>query len=406
LANDKRNQSPEELGEAVGKKIEELFGGMFADDIPDNGATSPAPVEESPPRGQEAKPEPTPSPAPHQPVKTQIEPIEQTPEQELVDQIDARVLQLEWEISGETVNDLLALFKEMEKSLSQDPTMKSLLAMNSKVVQRLGRAGVTPQPSCFKFLQDSVETLRAFTGANTAIESPEKSVNNLKAQYQQIMAASVDPASSKGGDPAARLDSLVENLGISSRSLGEISQRLARILAVFRQGGDMSGEEITRRLGTLEKLLAENVSSVSSIQKDLLSLDLASAGGDPKAAKPDGVLMIACGASPLAIPSSLVKALFPLTPEQAKPLVGKSSITLGAGPVPRLPIKLPQSSQSKAPPTALVHLALSNREFFLLADRSLGYRTAPAGVDLMKQPRVKIGATNYALLNPAAMKLA
>jgi hypothetical protein len=404
VANDKRNQSPEELGEAVGKKIEELFGGMFDNDIQDDKPAAQVPQTQA----AQAPPSPAPPQSPvaeHQPAKTQIAPIEQTPEQELVDQIDARVLQLEWEISADTVNDLLSLFKEMEKSLAKDPAVKNIITMNTKVVQRLADVGATPPPSCFKFLQDSVETLRSVTSEDSGTKSPQQALNELKAQFQQIMAATADSGGHKAPDPATQLAGLVENLGISSRSLGEISQRLARILAVFRQGGDMSGEEITRRLGTLEKLLAENVSSLSAIHKDLTQLDIGGPKGASGKADPDGALLMACGASALAIPSSLVKAVFPLTPEQAKPLIGKSSITLGAGPVPKLPIKIPPSTQPKGPPTMLVHLSISSREFFLLADRSLGYRIAPAGVDLMKQARIKIGGANYAILNPAAMKL-
>lgn len=408
MTNDKRNQSPEELGEAVGKKIEELFGGMFADDIPsEKQASQPPPKQTSAqPAAKENAPVQSQSPLEEEAFKTRIEPIEQSPEQELVDQIDARVLQLEWEISEETVKDLLGLFKEMEKSLSEDPLVKTLVTMNMRVVQRIGAAGETPIPQCVKFLQDSVEALRYITGGANSIESPQKALNELKIQYQGIIAATPEPGAAKPSDQTNQMPALVDNLGASTRSLHEISQRLSRILAVFRQGGDMSGEEITRRLGALEKILAENVNSISSIHKSLDSIKNVTASGGKSHDEPDGVLMIACGSSALAIPSSLVKALYPITPEQAKPLIGKSSVTLGAGPVPRLPIKIPQAGQSKGPPSLLVHLNLSNREFFILADKGLGYRTAPAGVDLMKQTRVKIGVTNYAILNPMAMKLA
>ncbi len=406
MTNDKRNQSPEELGEAVGKKIEELFGGMFADDIPsEKQAPQAAPPSAPKTPARESAPAQTQSPMEEEAFKTKIEPIEQSPEQELVDQIDARVLQLEWEISDETVKDLLGLFKEMESSLAEDQLAKTLVTMDMRVVQRIGSAGETPMPQCVKFLQDSVEALRYITGSNNSIESPQKVLNELKNQYQSIMAATPDPTTAKPADQAHQMPALLENLGASTRSLHEISQRLSRILAVFRQGGDMSGEEITRRLGALDKILAENVNSISSIHKSLKSIEYPASSGSKSFDEPDGVLMIACGSSALAIPSSLVKALYPITPEQAKPLIGKSSVTLGAGPVPRLPIKIPQASQAKAPPSLLVHLSLSNREFFILADKGLGYRTAPAGVDLMKQTRVKIGVTNYAILNPVAMKL-
>jgi hypothetical protein len=407
VANDKKSQSPEELGEAVGKKIEELFGGMF-DDGPTAAQADEPPATEA--RKSPAKPGTEPAgPSAKPPAATTAAPApraeapKQDPQTELIEQIEALVLNLEWEISVDTVRNLLVKFKEMERLAAGDGTIRFLLNMNNRVLQRVIGSESAPKPALIRFLQDTVSFLKMVTDPRGR-QAPEKSaLVDLKGRYQNLMAETGQKADD--AQAAAGGESLIDGVGTTVRSLEEISHRLARILAVLRQGGNMSGEEITRRLGTLEKLLAQHVGKLTNLHGELSKMEPLVGGNstDGHQAGPEGLALVSLGTTPLAIPSSVIEAQYPLGPEQIKPIMKKSTVTIGSVSLRRLPLKMPKESK-KTIPTILIHLSWAGRNYFLLADRSLGYRRAPAGTDLLKENRIKIGAMNYVLLNPAAFR--
>ena len=108
---------------------------------------------------------------------------------------------------------------------------------------------------------------------------------------------------------------------------------------------------------------------------------------------------------PMAVPSSLIMALHPLTSSQAQQLRGKKSVVLAKRTIPRVPLSEPEGAaqDTKIVPSWLIHFSIGDREFFILADRALGYRRVPEGTDLSRQRRMKIGKTVYSILNRAAL---
>jgi hypothetical protein len=215
------------------------------------------------------------------------------------------------------------------------------------------------------------------------------------------------------GDQEAheRYKALFKKAEITIHSLEEVSQRFSRILGVFRQGGDMSGEEIIRRLGMLEQLFSERLSQLAFLHKELSAAAVPAAWSGSEAGLPDakpareGLLTMIWAGTPLAIPSSLVAALFPITKAQGEQFGDKHSIILGGRSVVRLPLKKPPTAQQHGAqvPAWLLHLNVGGKEYFLLVDRSLGYRTAPDGVDVSRQTRVNFGATSFAVLNATSI---
>jgi hypothetical protein len=202
--------------------------------------------------------------------------------------------------------------------------------------------------------------------------------------------------------------SLMKKSGSALQSLEEVSQRFSRILGVFRQGGDMSGEEIIRRLGTLEHLFSERLGQLSSFHRQLSGIPVSSSeGGDKSGPKTisDGLVTLIWAGTPLAIPSTLVTALFPISKAQADQLKDKTTIVLGGRSVQRLPLKRPpKAGQTDTVPLWVVHVTVGQKDFFLLAERSLGYRRTPAGVDISRQSRVQLGETSFAVLNQSSFR--
>jgi hypothetical protein len=203
--------------------------------------------------------------------------------------------------------------------------------------------------------------------------------------------------------------SLIKKEGSAIHALEEVSQRFSRILGVFRQGGDMSSEEIIRRLGTLEHLLSERLGQVSTLHKQLSAIPVSSdTPGDRSQnnASHEGLLTLLWAGTPLAIPSSLVTALFPINKAQSEQLQDKPSIVLGGRPVQRLPLKRPpKADKANEPiPLWLVHVTVGQKDYFLLAERSLGYRRTPDGVDVTRQARVNLGETSFAILNQSSFR--
>lgn len=433
MANDNRHKTPEELGEAVGKKIEELFGGMFADEAPE-GLEPPSEKPQSEDRGMAARketsgpaPQPTPVPAKKKPPapppgKTQ-RPRPSAPKQQagtgfedIVEQMEILILNLEWEVSPESVNGLIKKFKELERFYPVAGQARTILSMNRRGLQRFASPDAVPHPSLVKLLQDSITALRQIQSSKGRRPASDSLIAGLSSSFKEIMAAEpvgepkrVDKRGVDEDDHRAYL-TLVKNVGTTVHSLEEVSQRLSRILGVLRQGGEMSSEEITRRLGTLEHLLTERVGQMSTFHRELAKLPgvgdegLRGASGDHDSViSPDGLLMLVWGGINLAVPSSSVVALYPLSRAQAQQFMDKPAISLGSRTIQRLPLKKPKAAAKagRTIPTWLLHLSHPKKDYFLLADRSLGFRVPPKGTDISKQSRIKIGATSYAILNLA-----
>lgn len=446
MANQNRHKTPEELGEAVGKKIEELFGGIFGDEAPESPVppsdesrvesresaarqrpSGPvlqpgSPVQRKQPSTPPARPAPKPAVAPRPPDRPAPAAAVQKGGgsfDDIVEQMEILILNLEWEVSPESVEGLIKKFKELEVCFPGAGQARTILAMNRRGLRRFASPGAVPHPSLIKLLQDSLAALKQINSSRGKRPPSDALIAGLSASYREIMSAAPVAEPPKPARPASPDDerrvytTLVKNVGTAIHSIEEVSQRLARILGVLRQGGEMSTDEITRRLGTLEHLLAERVSQLSSFHKDLAGISVGIGNGRSGGAEsrkpetsPDGLLMVAWGGINLAIPSSAVAALYPLSKAQAQQFQDKQSITIGSRSIPRLPLKKPKAADQTGSPlsTWLVHLSQGNKDYFLLVDRSLGFRVAPKGMDIAQQTRIKIGPTAYALLNLANVR--
>jgi hypothetical protein len=435
-------KTPEELGEAVGKKIEELFGGMFQDEVPPSpqppapAATTAPEISPQPPVTQTVQPvkkaappvperievpaEPS-SPDREAPPAAVAPPPSAVPElgraaasfQELIEQIEAIVLNLEWEMSQKSVTDLSGKLGEVEKFVPASGLLRNFLGMHQRVLARFDTPEAAPHPALLKLLTGSVAALKHLhaSGGNEPLPSDLNEV--LSEGYRTIMAV---PASDLVAPPPAQrpaemgpekgLSGSINEVARRIRSLEEVSQRLSRIVGVLRQGGAMPGEEMTRRLGTLENLLATSVGQLSAahgaLAQEAASLGEGAAGTTTRDGKtgPTGVLMLIWGGAPLVVPAGAVLNAMPLTKAQAEQFKDKPAITIGNRSLPRLPLRRPQSADQKAPslPGWFVHLAWDGKNYFLLADRSLGYRQIPASVDLESQGKVRIGSTFFSVL--------
>ncbi len=417
VADNKEYKSPEELGMAVGQKIEELFGGLFDE--------QPAPQQTQP-----AEPKPARSPAaPQRPAAPRTEPARpaarQSPPQapavpqkraggleELLDRIDALILDVEWEAEIQTIHRLSENFKDMVRFLPKEGHPRTIVNMNLRVLQRCSTPGVAPHPLMVQLLKDSVSAIRQIH-ASKGRKPPEKALlATIVSNYHQILPPTEQARPQPHETPAATdFGSVMGSLGGAVQSLEDISQRLARLLAVLRKGGDMPEGEIARRLGSLESHLADRVGKLSALHRELSRLspehDAQPIGRGPTEdgkSGPDGLLMVQLSGVALAIPSVAVSALYPLGKSQAEQFVDKATLVLANKPVPKLPLKLPEvaESQAKALPGWLIHVLIGGKEFFVLAERTLGYRRSPKGVNLSKEHKIKIGNVAYTILNEAA----
>jgi len=396
VVDDKKKKTPEELGEAVGEKIEALFGDTSGP-VTDTDTAAMPQVPGSPAAPVRAR------------ERAGIQSLE-----DLLDRIEAVILNLEWEAKLETIRELATRFKELEPHFPGDSPARNVINMSNRVLQRYSSPGIPPHPMLVKLLQDSVGAVKQVHSSHGSRPPEKELMNGIAATYKQI-AASAEAARvaqrAEDGKEALAYGSLVGHVGSAVSSLDEVGQRLGRILGVLRQGGEMSEEEITRRLGTLGRLLSERVQRLSSLHKQMSRLtppreaEQLPAQGVLEDAKsgPDGLLLVEWSRVPLAIPSSMISALYPLTKPQAEQFMGKASIVLANRSVPRLPLKRPRNSTQAATPIPswLIHLSSAGKDFFLLADRALGYRRAPKGVDLSRENRIKIGNTAYSVLSQA-----
>ncbi len=432
MAEEKKHKSPEELGEAVGKKIEELFGGLFdepaAEAVPVHtqvaqkagpGATA-VPERASQPASAavtDGRPGAETPPTKAAPVKAAVSPALRPAGrafEDIIEHIEILVLNMEWEVSAQIANELGAEFRALAEHFPPEGQARTILSMNRRTLQRSGLPGAAPHPILIRMLQDSLSALRLLHRAGgTPPPKVEELFSDLVQNYKEIMkapsaqgpsAVPSEPQAMKDGSP--NYEALVKKIGTAVHSLEEVSRRLTRILGVMRQGGEMSSEEITRRLGTLELLLSERVGQLASSQKELAGLGVEPSAVRQAATAPDGIVLTIWEGLHLAIPSSVVTGLYPLNKEQAEKFCNDDVITLGNRPVKRLPLKKPAGSESrpKTLPAWLLHLSIGNKDFFVLADKSVGFRRTPAGVDILRETRVKIGPTVYALINRAAFR--
>ncbi len=420
MADEKKPKSPEELGEAVGRKIEALFGGLFddsAEEKPDSQATGesaeragaaatgpqarpstpPPPQSVEAPRGTERRRAVEPKPSPEK------EPVMTDGLDRLLDQIEALILNLEWEAKQETVLELTRKFREADRYFPKGNQGKNLIHMNHRVLHRHGSLGASPHPMLVKLLQESVAVLKQLSSSGVATPPDQSAVTSISSTYNQIISSlQAREEAPEAPRQAADFGTLMSNMGGAVHSLEEVGQRLARIRAVLRKGGDMPEEEIVRRLGTLEAMLSERVSKLLTLHRDLARIGRPEGVGQEESAF-DGLLMVEWYGLPLAIPSSMLAAIYPLGKSQAEQFMRKSTIVIANRQIPRLPLKKPRSAQSvgNRPASWLIHLSLGKKDFFLLADRATGYRRLSKRADLAREGRIKIGNTTYSVLSPA-----
>lgn len=444
------HKTPEELEEAVGRKIDELFGNLFGEERPqeaqqgasaerDGGQSKPVPREQVVPapagkipaarpvqqplkRAQPPKPAiQRPAVSPNPAVRSAMVPSKPKaggPFEDVVEQMDILLLNLEWEISSESINGLIRKFRELESSFPKEGQARTIMAMNQRALQRFSGPDSVPHPALVKLLQDSLAALRLIHSSQGKRPAGDALVASISASYRDIMGAAAEPPKRETKpaheDESRLYVSLIGNVGSAIHSLEEVSQRLARILGVLRQGGDMPTGEITRRLGALEQLLSERVGQLLSFHKELVAVQspikddkrLGTVSSPTASPTPDGLFTVVWYGIGLAIPSSSLSGLYPLSKAQAEQFQEKQAIMIGSQQISRLPLKKPQGSetQPRMLPSWLAHLSHEDKNFFLLVDRVLGFREAPKGADISSQARIKIGATSYIILKLASFR--
>jgi len=337
--------------------------------------------------------------------------------EDIIEQIEILVLNLEWEANPRAVRDLMAQFKHLAAHFPKEGQARTILAMNLRVLERFSSPGATPHPGLLRLLQDSVAALRQLHSPEAKRAPGESLISALTTTYRDIMGSSTAAARAGEGQDAAigRDDpeyyrTIVKKVGIAVNSIEDVSRRLERLLGVLRQGGHISAEEITRRLGTLEHLLAERVGQLSSSQQELSGFPPpgtgSGAGKLTRAALPGvaEVILLLWKGIPLAVPASYVSGIYPLTRDQAGKIADKVLIALGGVSLKRLPLREPSLTPNSPPilPAWMVHLTMEDQDFFLLAERSLGFRKTTEGQDLEGQTQIRIGPTAYAVLNRSA----
>lgn len=448
MAEEPRHKTPTELGEAVGRKIEELFGDLLGENSiaePDHIIEAPAPgatgnhalaTKPSVPTGTPAagtqssvsgiagptrtvlkssqnvnKPTSASAPGNPQGGKVSFDTI--------VERIEVLILNVEWEVSPEASAELVERLRALGGYFPGDERARTILAMNNRVLRRFSGSEVTPHPLMVKLLEDSLAVLKSMRLTPEKNSHAEAAVPVLNDIYKKIMAAPSPDVSAVGGAPGTgekasigESESILNRVSITIQSLEEVTRRLSRIGGALTQGAAISGPETARRLGTLEHLVSQQVGQLS-----LLHRELAQAGpinglqGKPtgslgSVSPPDGLLTVLWAGTPLAISSSIVAALYPLTRAQAEQFKDKRSITLGSRVLQKLPVKRPPENKQQAPviPSWLVHLNWREKDHFLLVDRSLGFRRVPDGTNISAQTRIKFGPVSYSILSESTLR--
>ena len=165
----------------------------------------------------------------------------------LLDQIEALILNLEWEAKQETVLELTSKFREADRYFPKGNQGKNLIHMNHRVLHRHGSLGASPHPMLLKLLQESVAVLKQLSSSGMATPPDQSTVTSITSTYNQIV-SSLQAREEAPAAPrqAADFRTLMSNMGGAVHSLEEVGQRLTRIRAVLRKGGDMPEEEIVR----------------------------------------------------------------------------------------------------------------------------------------------------------------
>jgi hypothetical protein len=448
VAEEPKHKTPAELGEAVGRKIEELFGDLLGE----NSIVEPEPAHETPApsaTGNYALPtkpsvstgmpaagsqpsvsgidgptrtvlkssqnvnKPSGAPAPGYPQGGKVS------FDKIVERIEVLILNVEWEVSPEASAELVERLRALGNYFPADEKARTILAMNNRVLRRFSGSDVTPHPLMVKLLEDSVAVLKLIH------LSPEKSSQSgatmsvLNDIYKKIMASPLPDVAAAGSAPGTEQkasivehDSILNRVSITIQSLEEVTRRLSRIGGALMQGAAISGPETARRLGTLENLVSQQVGQLSSLHGELARVASTdgshgkSTGSIGSGGRPDGLLTVLWASTPLAISSSIVAAMYPLTRTQAEQFKDKQSITLGSRVLQRLPIRRPPENKPQAPmlPSWLVHLNWRQKDHFLLVERSLGFRRVPDGTDISAQTRIKFGPVSYSILSESTLR--
>jgi hypothetical protein len=424
---DPKHKTPEELGDAVGKKIDELFGNLFADEQPDpepdysaeqsKGSQKTEPGFKTEPIAVKEQVITTPVAQKNASVSSQV--LHASPTfRDIVDKIEALFLTLDWELNTALIHDLGENLRSLDHFLPNEGPAKTIVNMNLRVLPKLVGPEAAPHPAWLKLLQNSVAALDQIHKSGGKQPS-QALISMITSSYKEISAALENVPRTDHSHilkSPIRLDSEIEpkrapgdqkmafdKMGSALKSVEEVSQRFSRILGVLRQGGSMSPDDITRRLGTLEYLLAERIEKLTSTFDQLKLVDPSNnASGNQES--PGLILVMWFGIS-LAIPATWVSAVYPLPAVQAQQFAEKPTIRIANKQILRFPLKKPKGAHNDLP-TWLIHLIGSDKELFLLVDKFIGYRKAPQGIDIFKETRIKIGQLSYALINEALLKTA
>ncbi len=445
MAEEPKHKTPTELGEAVGRKIEELFGDLLGE----NSVAEPIHVTETPARSAAGDhPLPTEpsvstrmptsgsqSSAPGKaagPTRTVLKSSQNVnrptgaavpgyPQggkvsfDKIVERIEVLILNVEWEVSPEASSELVERLRALGNHFPENERARTILAMNNRVLRRFSGSDVTPHPLMVKLLEDSMAVLKSMylsPGKSSQVETAMPVLNDT---YKKIMASPSPEVSAVGGAPGTKekasiveFESILNRVSVTIQSLEEVTRRLSRIGGALTQGAAISGPETARRLGTLENLVSQQVGQLSSLHRELARVGPTNGrqGISTGPGRPDGLLTVLWEGTPLAISSSIVAALYPLTRTQAEQFKDKQSINLGSRVLRKLPVRKPPENKQQPGmiPSWLVHLNWRQKDHFLLIDRSLGFRRVPDGTDISAQTRIKFGPVSYSILSESTLR--
>jgi len=448
VAEEPKHKTPAELGEAVGRKIEELFGDLLGENSiaePDHAIETRAqgatrdhalPREPSVPTGMPTAGTQSSVSGIAGPTRTVLKSSRNVNKptgasasgnpqggkvsfDKIVERIEVLILNVEWEVSPEASAELVERLRALGDYFPGNERARTILAMNNRVLRRFSGSDVTPHPLMVKLLEDSLAVLKSMNLSPEKSSHAEAAMRVLNDIYKKIMASPLPDVSVAGGAPGtgekasiAESESILNRVSITIQSLEEVTRRLSRIGGALTQGAPISGPETARRLGTLEHLVSQQVGQLSLLHRELARVGPTSGpqgkstGSVGSVGGPDGLLTVLWAGTPLAISSSIVAALYPLTRNQAEQFKDKQSIALGSRVLHKLPVKKPPENKQQAPmiPSWLVHLNWRQKDHFLLVDRSLGFRRVPEGTDISAQTRIKFGPVSYSILSESTLR--
>jgi hypothetical protein len=415
VADEKKLKSPEDLGRAVGEKIEALFGGLLEEPAPALKPETTAGRAQVEPAG---RPVTAREPGPMRPAGAEAPAVKPGQKKvasisDLLDRVEALILNLEWEAKVETIHELEERFKDVARLFPKEGPSRGIAGMNFRVLQKFGNPDVPPHPLLVKLLQESSAALKQVYASRGKQLPAKELMTNIVSTYHQIMApANLPPVEAVKGQEIGDYSARVNNVRAAVDSLEEVGQRLGRIVAVIRQSGQTSGEETTRKLAGIETMLGERIGRLSAACSELSRTQPAPGPAtgeqrlEERKAQPDGLLLVDWSGVFMAIPSSFIAGVFPLTKQQAEQFALKTTIVLSNRPIPRLPLKRPERGQQKAAPLPswLIHLSSGRKDYFMLADRNLGYRRVPEKANVLQDTKIKIGNADFTLLNRAVFR--